>query len=331
MTAMEGQRDDTTDKRMAGSLIAGLDVGGTKTLTVVVDGDGTVVAEYRRPTDSRGAEGLLATVTDALIQATAGLGIAPTELAAVGIGVPGLVDPASGMLRHAVNLGIGDGPLDLAGAVSQVVAAPVTVANDTNLAALGASAVFGGVGDLAYLSLGTGVSVGLVLGGEMRPGVHGVAGEIGHLPIDPQGEVCECGQRGCLETVVSGAAIARRWPGTTSPDGRGPMTALLVAAASGDAKAIAVRDEVCGSMAIAVALVAQSIDPELVVLGGGAAAAGAPLLEAVQAALRRRAAVSPLLAAFNFADRLAIVPSGTPVGALGAARAARALRGVVVP
>ncbi|MGH9212161.1 MAG: ROK family protein [Acidimicrobiales bacterium] len=315
---MEG---DAVGDRFAVPLVTGLDVGGTKTLAVVVDRYQRVVASIRRLAEHRGPEGLLATVTGALTDVADAAGVAVDAVAAVGIGVPGLVNRSNGTLSHAVNLGIADGPFDLAGPVGALVSAPVTVANDTNLAALGAAAILGEVDDLAFLALGTGVSVGLVLGGEVYPGSHSTAGEIGHLPIDSRGEVCECGQRGCLETVISGRAIARLWPADRS-DGVGPAAALLAAAAAGDAKAIAVRDEVCGSIGAAVALVAQSIDPELVVLGGGVAEAGPPLLEAVQAALRERAAGSPLLAAFDLADRVAIVPAGVPVGALGAARAA---------
>jgi glucokinase len=316
---MEG---DAVGDRSAVPLVAGLDVGGTKTLAVIVDRHHRVVASIRRLADHRGPEGVLATVTGALSEVAEAAGVAVDEVAAAGIGVPGLVDPANGTLRHAVNLGIADGPFDLAGPVGRLVDAPVTVANDTNLAALGAAAIFGDVDDLAFLSLGTGVSVGLVLRGEVHHGSHGTAGEIGHLPIDGQGQLCECGQRGCVETVISGRSIARRWPADRVA-GMGPAAALLAAAAAGDAKAIAVRDEVCRSIGAAVALVAQSVDPQLVVLGGGVAEAGPALLEAVQAALRARAHASPLLAAFDLAERVAIVPAGVPIGALGAARAAQ--------
>jgi glucokinase len=302
-------------------LIAGLDIGGTKALAVLADSEGRILAQKRLATGHRGAEGLLATVTRAVLALADLGGVDARSIAAVGIGVPGLVDPGTGQLRHAVNLGVGDESVDLAGPVARLIDGPATVANDTNLAALGALPQFPGVSDLAYLSLGTGVAVGLVLGGEMHPGTRGMAGEIGHVPVDRHGEICECGQRGCLETVVSGAAIARRWP-PSGDDGTGPTEALLAAAADGDARAIAVRDELCEHVATAVALVAQLVDPDLVVLGGGVAEAGAPLLEGVRVVLRRRAGVSPLLGALGLAERVAIVPAGVPVGALGAVRAA---------
>jgi predicted NBD/HSP70 family sugar kinase len=303
--------------------VAGVDVGGTKTLAVVIDGRGESVAQVRLATDASGSRGLIATVREALVEVAEGVGLAPDGLAAVGIGVPGLVDPRNEGLRHAVNLDIGDVPVSLHDPVSRLIGGPVTVGNDVNLAALGAAELFGREGIVAYLSVGTGLAAGFVIDGEVFAGAHGVAGEIGHLPVDPYGAICECGQTGCLETVASGAAIARRW---TNPTG-GPSDAgsLLAAASAGDREAMAVRDEVCGYLAWAVALIAQTVDPEVVVLGGGVAEAGAPLLDAVRAALTRRAAASPFIASLGLAERVTIVPPGVSLGAVGAARAARDL------
>src|SRR4029453_17704902 len=147
--------------------------------------------------------------------------------------------------------------------------------------------------------------VGFFPHGERHVGARGIAGEIGHLPIDPGGPRCECGQRGCLEAVASGTAIARRWP-----SGGGAATAaseLLAAAGAGDGVAAEVRDEVAAYLAGAVALIAQTVDPQIIVLGGGVAEAGAPLLDAVVDALHAGAARSPVLAALHLARRLALV------------------------
>lgn len=303
--------------------VAGVDVGGTKTLAVVIDGRGESVAQVRLATDTAGSRGLIATVEEALVEVAEGVGLAPDGLAAVGIGVPGLVDPRNEGLRHAVNLDIGDAPVSLHDPVRRLIGGPVIVGNDVNLAALGAAELFGREGIVAYLSVGTGLAAGFVIDGEVFAGARGVAGEIGHLPVDPYGAICECGQTGCLETVASGAAIARRW---VNPTG-GPSDAgsLLAAASAGDREAMEIRDEVCGYLAWAVALIAQTVDPEVVVLGGGVAEAGAPLLDAVRAALTRRAAVSPFVASLGLAERVTIVPPGVTLGAVGAARAARNL------
>jgi len=339
----------------AGPLVAGLDVGGTKTLAVAVDvvaldlatgdpwpatgageapaaggraGDGAdavghagLVATVRRATGVGGRGPLLRSTSEVLAALAEAAGVGVDGFAAVGLGVPGLVDRGAGTVRHAVNLGVDDNPVPLAAHLGELTGAPVVVDNDVNLAAVGAAVALGCRADLAYLSVGTGLAAGLLLDGRIRRGAHGAAGEIGHLPIDPHGPLCECGQRGCLEAVASGTAIAARWP---ARDGAvTAASALLAAAERGDAAAAAVLDEVAGHLAGAVALLAQTVDPEVVVLGGGVADAGPGLLAAVRAALRRRASRSPVLAAIQLADRVALVPEGVPAGALGAAVVAR--------
>jgi predicted NBD/HSP70 family sugar kinase len=219
-----------------------------------------------------------------------------------------------------VNLGIDGTPLPLAEQLGDRVLAPVHVDNDVNVAAVGASAALE-CRDLAYLSVGTGIAAGLMLGGRIRRGTRGAAGEIGHLPVDPSGPMCDCGQRGCLEAVASGPALARRWP-----PGQGAASvvgAMLAAAAAGDESAVSVRDAVAGHLADAVALLAQTVDPDLVVLGGGVVDAGEGLIEAVRAALDERARRAPVLADLELSQRVTSVPSGVPAGALGAALAAR--------
>lgn len=314
-------------------LVAGLDVGGTKTLAAVVDGNSQIVAEVRRPT--AGGDGLVPFLQSVLDEVGSRAGLPLTDLAAVGVGVPGVVDPVAGTVKHAVNLGVGGHPVDVAGPLGRMVDGPVSVANDVNQAAMGAVELLGLDGDVAYLSVGTGVALGLVLAGRLHHGATGIAGEIGHLPIDPYGPLCTCGQRGCLEAIASGAAITRRWAGgdgagnggrdLTDDGGSAPAAALFQAAAAGNARAMAVRDDVCTHLAGAVALVVQTVDPDTVVIGGGVAEAGEPLLDAVREALRRRTAGSPLLTSFGLASRVAVLPPGLPVGAIGAARSAHDL------
>jgi glucokinase len=318
-------------------LVAGLDVGGTKTLAAAVavpgepfdgglDGpavvDGSIVATVRRPTSTGSPSVVLASIADALTALAEAAGVSPDGFATVGVGIPGLVDRAAGTVRHAVNLGLGDDPLPLADHLGRLAGAPVVVDNDVNAAAVGAAAALSCTGDLAYLSVGTGVAAGFVLGGRIRRGAHGAAGEIGHLPVAPGGPLCECGQRGCLEAVASGTAIARRWSGADG-DASAAST-LLAAAAAGDGVAAEIRDDVAGHLAGAVALIAQTVDPEVIVLGGGVAEAGGSLLSAVVDALHARADRSPVLAALDLARRVALVPEGVPAGALGAALLARA-------
>jgi predicted NBD/HSP70 family sugar kinase len=303
-----------------GTLVAGIDIGGTKTLAVAAGLGGAITATVRRPTRSGSSDRVLSTAIAALAELAEVVGIPVDGFGAVGVGVPGLVDVQAGTVRHAINLGLGASPVPLADVLGARAHAQVVVDNDVNVAAIGTAAALG-CSDLAYLNVGTGVAAGLMLGGRLRRGVRGAAGEVGHLPLDPDGPVCDCGQRGCLEVLTSGPALARRWPPGQSAES--VSRALLEAAAAGDPTAVEVRDEVAGYLADAIALLAQTVDPELVVLGGGVAEGGDALLAAVMAALAERARHSAVVAALDLPARVALVPEGVPVAALGAALAAR--------
>ena len=304
----------------AGTLVVGLDVGGTKILGVVAGPAGSIIATARRPTRTGSGDEVLASILDVVHDLADEVGVAIDGFGAVGVGIPGLVDVNEGTVRHAVNLGISGQPLELAERLGEKLDAPVHVDNDVNVAAIGAAAALD-CRDLAYLSVGTGIAAGLLLGGRLRRGARGAAGEVGHVPVDPTGPECHCGQRGCLEMLASGPALARRWPaGAGAPS---VAAALLEAAAAGDADAVAVLDSVAGHLADAVINLALTVDPDLIVLGGGVAEAGTGLLDAITAALAERAAHAPVLAGLDLTSRVALVPGGVPVGALGAALAAR--------
>jgi predicted NBD/HSP70 family sugar kinase len=211
----------------------------------------------------------------------------------------------------------------------------VTVENDLSVAALGAAHLLGtepGIDartdagadadagtagrpvDLAFLALGTGVAAGLVLDGRLRRGAGGAAGEIGHVPVDPSGPACACGQRGCLELYASGRAVDALWP---SRAGRPAPVELFEAAAAGDPAAVAARATYASAVAAAVRMLVLTVDVRHVVLGGGVAQLGDPLLEAVRAALA--AETSPFLASLRLPERVRLAPGRVPVGAVGAA------------
>jgi glucokinase len=297
---------------MSGGLRVGLDIGGTKTLGVVVADDGDVVAQAREATVT-GADGVLATATTVLDRLAAALdGALPPH---VGIGFPGLVDHDRGAVSHAVNLGLGGDWLPLADRLADRTGAAVAVENDVRAAAWGAH-VLSGADDLGYLSIGTGLAAGFVLGGLLRRGAHGASGEIGHVPVDPGGPLCSCGQRGCLELSAAASALTAAWP---TDGGMSPAAALFAAAATGDPGAIAIRDRFCARVADAIRMLGLSVDPATIILGGGITDLGEPLLAAVTAALRAQAATSPFLAAINLADRVRLLPAGVPAAAIGAA------------
>jgi predicted NBD/HSP70 family sugar kinase len=299
----------------------GLDIGATKVLGAVVAAGGTVVTQCREPTVP-GADGVLATATTVIDRLAAALdGVLPSH---VGIGIPGIVDRDRGAVRHAVNLGLDREWLPLADLLADRTGAAVVVENDLNAATWGAH-VLSGADDLAYVSLGTGLAAGFVLDGVLRRGAHGAAGEIGHVPVDPAGPFCSCGQRGCLELSAAGSALTAAWPadGETSP-----AEALFAAAATGNPDAIAIRDRFAAGVADAIRMLGLAVDPRTIIIGGGVAQLGEPLLAAVTAALRAQASTSPFLAALDLAARVRLIPAEVPVGAIGAAMIEDARTGI---
>jgi len=290
----------------------GLDIGATKVLGAVIGDGGAVVAQARQHTVP-GADGVLETAAAVLDLLAATLdGALPAH---IGIGIPGIVDRERGAVSHAVNLGLGGDWFPLADRLAGRTGATVIVENDLNAATWGAH-VLSGADDLGYLALGTGLAAGLVLSGRLRRGAHGAAGEIGHVPVDPAGGLCSCGQRGCLELLASGSALAAAWPATGDVP---PAAALFAAAADGIPQAVAARDRFAAGVADAVRMLGLAVDPATIIIGGGVAHVGEPLLAAVTAALRAQATASPFLAALDLASRVRLLPNRLPVGAIGAA------------
>ncbi len=301
----------------------GVDVGGTKVLAALLDPAGRVARTHRAATRP-GPDGLVDVVTAAVRALTGAHGVPVERLAGTGVGVPGVVDPASGSVEHAVNVGV-EQPFALAAAVASVLGprARVRVENDLNAAVLGAAHTVepgAGLRDVAFLALGTGVAAGLLLDGALRRGSHRAAGEVGHLTLVPGGLPCKCGQAGCIEQYASGSALDAAWP---SPDARPAPVALFDAADGGDGDAVAVRDRFVGAVAVAVRVLVLTCDVDRVVIGGGVSGLGARLLDAVRAELTREAAASPFLASLGLTDRLHLAPRDVPVAAVGAALVGR--------
>ena len=291
----------------------GFDVGGTKTDAVVVAPSGEVVASTRRPT-GWGAEAVVATVTAlaAELAAAAGVGAA-SAFTSIGVGIPGRVGPGGAVVTNAVNLGIDR--LDLAALLAAVLGAPVRVENDVKAAALGADALHGRGDTLAYLNLGTGVAAGFVAHGRLWRGAGGTAGEVGHISVDPHGPLCRCGQRGCIEAFSGGAAVAERW----GRPAEFPVRDVFDAADAGDPRAQALRGEFIFGVASAVRLIVLAGDVATVMLGGGLTALGDRMLSRVIDDLDAGAQRSAFLGSLRLAERVELLPAGSPAAAFGAA------------
>jgi predicted NBD/HSP70 family sugar kinase len=291
----------------------GLDIGGTTVHGIAVEADPPhrIVAQATHPT-RKGADG----VVDGALEMIGALRqqLPPeSQIIGIGLGVPGIVH--RGTVTHAVNLGLDDVPLDLAGTVSSLAdGVPVTVENDVKTATLGGLEWLRQQGceadDLALLNVGTGLAAGLLLDGRLRHGSRGMAGEIGHLVHNPQGPICPCGRRGCLELYASGSGLRRQWDGTAAE--------LFTAADAGDATAAGIRDELTSGIAQAISLLAYGVDVSYVLVTGGVVSATPALREAILELLRKDDETSlGRLAAI--ADRVRWLPAEQPAGALGAA------------
>ncbi|QAY73250.1 ROK family protein [Agromyces protaetiae] len=295
----------------------GIDIGGTKTAAVAIGADGELSDQVKMPTGF-GADEVLATAFRTVERMSEIAGVEASEFVSIGIGIPGAVDASTGRVAHAVNLGLKG--LDLGPRLEDRLGVSVRVENDVKAAALGAHHLLG-VADgvradsMAYVNFGTGLAAGIVQHGELLRGAYGVAGEIGHIPVDPAGIVCGCGQRGCLETFASGLAIARTWP-TEHPL---PARDLFDRAAAGEPHAVEVRERFLTGVATAVRLLVLTVDVDIVVIGGGLSALGDELLEGTRRILESWAAESAFLASIDLAQRVKVIPVGFPAAAVGAA------------
>jgi predicted NBD/HSP70 family sugar kinase len=297
-----------------GGLSLGIDIGGTKVHGVLLAPDGRRIAEHVTPTVP-GAEGIVASAFATANRCRDAVAGSSAFVATVGVGVPGEVDPAEGTVRNAVNLGISEvalGPL-----LAERLGLPVTVDNDVKAAALGAdNRLKAGPGGLAYLNVGTGVASAAVVNGRLVRGVGNLAGEIGHLPVDPAGERCACGQRGCIETFAGGGRIAARLAGS----GSGLSLGILAARADeGDAEARRELDRIGFGIAAAVQVLVTTYGSGTVALNGGVIHHTPGLVDHVRRLLAERAGESAFAASLRMAERIDVLAPDDPVAAVGAA------------
>jgi glucokinase len=330
----------------AGSLVAGVDIGGTKVSALVVDEAGQVRGRAVKPMAGR-SDGGVEPIVGAVLGALDAAGATASALAAIGIGVPGRIDADAGVVGLATNLGWRDLPLGRI--IEEQLGVPCSVENDVGLAASGLAGhpVAAGARSLAYVAIGTGIGAGLVLNGRLHRGDRGMAGEIGHVIVEPGGAECRCGQRGCLETVASGPHIARRAIAALESAGTGAATTgagtdaatdanrilrsanvisagtVYEAAAAGEPIGLAVADETGRYLARAVAGLILTCDLDLVLLGGGVTSAGAAFLDPIEAELDRLRAASPLIAALIPPGAVRALPSEFEAVAWGGVALAR--------
>ena len=314
-------------------LFVGVDVGGSKVAVLVVDRGYAIRGRHTIPSPVGAPEEAAGHIATAIAAALSSAGAGLERVAAVGVGVPGRVDPVSGVVSLAVNLGWHR--LALRDRLETLLGVPCAIENDVRAAAAGIidRRLLGDVADFVYLSVGTGISAGVVLGGQVHRGTRGLAGEIGHIVVDQSGPRCPCGLTGCLETVAAGPAIARAAVEAVAAGRQTQLAALdtieapdvFAAAAAGDAIATEIVARAGAALARAIHALVMTYDVERIVLGGGVSRAGAGLLGPITAELDAMRAASELAAEILPPDVVALPPDGADAGSWGGVSIARTL------
>ncbi len=313
---------------MSGGETIGVDLGGTKMLIGVLSEANTNPLYEQREASTGQTEDEL---VELLVREVTEAREARPDVTAVGLGIPATIDHDDGIAVAAVNLPLSDLPIrDI---VSERVGLPVFVDNDGNVAAY-AEYLFGaakGMPHMVMLTVGTGIGGGLVLNGEIYRGSTGAGAELGHIVIQADGPPCQgnCPNHGCVEALASGTALGRegRAAAESTPDsalgkilaagGEVDGRAVTEAALAGDEVAIAAFDLIGGRLGVACSSLANTFQPNAIVVGGGVIAAGDLLLEPARREVRERA--------LNPMNQTPILEAtlGNDAGMIGAAAMAR--------
>jgi glucokinase len=311
-------------------LRAGVDLGGTKIQTVIVDNEGTVLGQCRLPTpQDRGPTGVLDAIVQSVRGALGDAGAAESDLLGIGVGAPGQIDHDAGTVSHAGNLPDWLGTIAVAGPLRETLGVPIELANDVQVGVMAESRLGAGRPYSSMLGIfcGTGVGGGIVIHDELWLG-RGAAGEVGHMVVEPDGAPCPCGRTGCLEAYAGRAAMeieARRRinKGKHSDlikimekKGRTRMSSGVWAKAleKDDHLAVHLVDRAIWALGLAAASAVNLLDVEAVVIGGGLGTRlGAPFAD------RIREEMLPHLILPERAPQVLSAALGDLGGAMGAA------------
>ncbi|SHG14207.1 glucokinase [Jatrophihabitans endophyticus] len=294
--------------------VVALDVGGTGMKGWVCDRAGRSRRTAERPTPvAAGPDAVVRAVRDLVVE----LRGADDDIVAAGVVVPGMVDAANGVATWSANIGWRDVPLGTLLAADLGV--PVAIDHDVRSGGLAEARIGAARGRASslFVPVGTGIAGAFVVDGVAHAGARGAAGEVGHVIVHPDGEPCACGQHGCVETYASAAAVVRRYRART---GTARSAAEIAARLRVDPDARTVWDDAVTALSLGLVAATALYDPELVVIGGGLAAAGSVLLDPLVAALTARLA-------WRAPPPLVLAALGSAAGRYGAALIAWAAAG----
>ena len=308
-------------------LVVGVDVGGTKIAAALVDADGVPLHRVRYPTEISSPQATLDSIAYSVDQVIEESGLSRADIYAVGLGIPGLVDPERGVGIASVNLNWRNVPVRAE--LQERLGLPCFIENDVKAAALGEARYGAGRGldSLVFLIIGTGIAASVVQNHTILRGAHGIAGEIGHAVIEPDGPLCKCGGRGCFEALASGPAIAARATAKLQAGVSSSLVSLPIitaedvfeAAARYDFLARQTIQEVAGYVAFVVQFLALAYDPQVLVLGGGIPLTGNLFIDPIQRALKKQASENWVFREMYSPDLVQVTRMGADIAVIGAA------------
>ncbi len=297
-----GRRSSLLRIPRSAGLIAAVDLGASSIDVALADLGGGLVAHGGTRADIKdGPRVVLGRAKGLLSGLLEDQGSGPREVLAIGVGVPGPVEHASGLL-NSPPLMPGWDRFPLRDAFADEYAAPVFVDNDVNIMALGEhrGGVGKGVDNVLFVKIGTGIGGGIIADGRLYRGTHGCAGDIGHICADPDGPVCACGNRGCLEAMAGAPAIAAKAE-RCARDGSSPILKAMLdgreelgardvgeAAGLGDYQALEIIKETGRLVGRVLATLVSTLNPSLIIIGGGVANIGHALLGEIRSTVYRR-------------------------------------------
>ncbi|HHW36938.1 MAG TPA: ROK family glucokinase [Bacillales bacterium] len=311
-----------------GKWIVGVDLGGTNTKFAFLSDDGNILYRWSIPTDvSNGGKNIIPDIASSILQKLYENNKTTADVKGIGIGAPAFMNMETGFIYEAINLGWKD--IDIISELERRLMLPVVIDNDANVAAIGEMWKGAGIDskNLLCITIGTGIGGGIIINGEIVHGTNGMAGEIGHITVNPEnGILCNCGKRGCLETISSGTGMVRQaiteinsYPEslvTTAYKQTGQLTAKIIvqAAIEKDPYALKIIDTTSYYLGLTVANIANTINPSRIVIGGGVSRAGSLLLDSIRKYFNQFA-----LPRVQMGADLAIATLGNDAGVIGAA------------
>jgi glucokinase len=317
------QSNSTVRRISVGQVVIGVDLGGTNLRSALLSPDGDLLDKHTEATHaSDGWKKVILRLIDNIKRQQDSAVRKGLRIAAVGVGAPGIIQSDTGIVVKSPNFPDWNN-LPLKNELERAVGLPVTVENDANAAALGEQwrGAGHGIGSMILLTLGTGVGGGIVLNNQIWQGADGMAGELGHMTIIPDGRQCGCGNTGCLEMYASARGIVQsyreRKEQTSAAGGEITSEDVYQAAGRGDSDAVVVMQSMGRMLGIGIANLINIFNPEMIVIGGRVKEAWPLFIDATRGEVKRRSFEVP-------AARTKIVPSklGDDAGIVGAAAAA---------